>query len=178
MKIGYIASSLSSGDGWARYAHGLSGAVGKLPDITTKIITSVDSDVEGDDIFKVLPSHLTFRILDQFKVFYQCLKHFNDCDIIHALYEKPMIGAAFASQIIGDRYVMTLHGTYSIPPTGYSPKDVVKRWLMKKSHDISRITTTGSFNTEARLRAILPNIKESRFIPNGVDGSIFKPRPE
>jgi dTDP-4-amino-4,6-dideoxygalactose transaminase/glycosyltransferase involved in cell wall biosynthesis len=178
MKIGYIASSLSSGDGWSRYAQGLSGAVIKLPDITIKTITSVDSDVEADNIFKVLPSHLTFRAVDQLKVFYQCLKHFNDCDIIHILYEKPMIGAAFASRIIGAHYIMTLHGTYSIPPIGYSPKAIIKRWLMGKAHDISRITTTGSFNTEARLRAILPNVKESRFIPNGFDDKIFKPRPD
>ena len=178
MKIGYIASSLSSGDGWSRYAKGLSDAVAKLPDISVKIITSVDSDVEGDNIFKVLPTHVTFRPLDQLKVFYQCLRHFNDCDIVHVLYEKPMIGAAFASRLIGAKYIMTLHGTYALPPTGHGPKAVIKRWLMGKAHDISRITTTGSFNTEAKLKAILPNIKESRFIPNGVDGSVFKPRPE
>lgn len=178
MKIGYIASALGQSDGWSQYAGGLVSAVAKLPDISVKIITSVNSDVERDNIFKVLPAYMTFRPWDQIKVFYQCLKHFNDCDIIHALYEKPMIGAAFAAKIIGAKYIMTLHGTYTLPPTGHSPKDIIKRWLMGKAHDISRITTTGSFNTEARLRAILPNIKESRFIPNGVDGAIFKPNPE
>lgn len=178
MKIGYIASSLSSGDGWSHYAQGLTAAVSKLPDISVKIITSINSDVEGDNVYKVLPSHLTFRPWDQLKVFFRCLKHFNDCDIIHVLFEKPMIGAALASHLIGARYIMTLHGTYALPPTGWSPKAVIKRWLMKKAHDISRITTTGSFNTEAKLRAILPNIKESRFIPNGVDGNVFHPRPE
>ena len=178
MKIGYIASALGQSNGWSQYADGLINAVVKLPDISLKIITSVDSNVEADNIFKVLPAHVTFRPWDQFKVFYQCLKHFSDCDIIHILYEKPMIGAAFASRLIGARYIITLHGTYTLPPTGHSPKTLIKRWLMKKSHDISRITTTGSFNTEAKLRAILPNIKESRFIPNGVDDKIFQPRPE
>lgn len=178
MKIGYIASSLSSGDGWSRYAQGLSGAVAKLDGITTKIITSADSEVEGDNIYKVLPSHLTFRPLDQLKVFYYCLKYLNDCDLIHILFEKPMLGAAFASRLIGTRYVMTLHGTYAVPPSGHGFRAVIKRWLMKKAHSIAQINTTGSFNTEARVRAVLPNIKEVRFIPNGVDGSIFHTRPE
>ncbi len=178
MKIGYIASSLSSGDGWSRYAQGLTGAIAELPDITVKIITSADSDVEADNVFKVLPSHVTFGFIDQLKVFYQCLKHFGDCDIVHVLYEKPMVGAAFASRFIGARYVMTLHGTYAIPPTGYNPKAVAKRWFMRAAHALSQMTTTGSSHTEAKLREVIPNIKESRFIPNGVDGKVFKPRTE
>lgn len=178
MKIGYIASALGQSNGWSQYAEGLTNAVAKLSGVSIKIITSVDTDVEGNNVFKVLPSHLTFRIYDQIRVFYYCLKYFNDCDVIHVLYEKPMIGAAFASRLIGAKYLITLHGTYALPPTGYSPKAVIKRWLMGKAHNISRMTTTGSFNTEARLRTIFPNIKECRFIPNGVDGNIFKKNSE
>jgi len=177
MKIGYIASSLGQSNGWSQYASGLTAAMSKLPDISIKILTSVDSDVEASNIYKVLPGHVTFRFLDQLKVFFNCLRYLNDCDVIHILYEKPMIGAAFASKLIGAKYVMTMHGTYALPPTGRSPKALIKKWLMSKAHDISTITTTGSFSTESKLRAILPNIKECRFIPNGVDGAVFKPNP-
>lgn len=174
MKIGYIVSSLSKGDGWARYGQGISKTASQMPGTKVVVLTSRNDEVsETDNIHKVLPSKLTFSPLNQLAVFLNCLRFFRGCDIIHTCFEPPMIGAALASRFLGASLVMTLHGTYAIPPNGKSFKDFIKRQLMAFAYGTAKVTTTGSFNTENRVRAVVSSMKECRFIPNGYDSNVF-----
>ncbi len=173
MKIGYITQGLGRGHGGSQYATGITEAVSRLPGFKVKVVTAIDSNIEGLDVFKVLPIHHTYKISHQLAVFYYCLSYLRDCDILHTTFEQPVIGVALASLITGAKFVMTLHGTYAVPPTGYSPKSLIKRSLMRFAHRISAKSTTGSFNTERRVKELIPEMKECRFIPNGYDSKTF-----
>jgi phosphatidylinositol alpha-1,6-mannosyltransferase len=175
MRIGYITSSLSEGAGWSIYSRGVFQFASALPNNVVVALTSKNSEVEETKrVHKVLPPHLTFKLSDQFKVLYYCLKYFRGFDIIHTCYEPPMIGAALASRLLGATYVMTIHGTYAVPPEGLKPKIFIKRQLMKFAYHTAKKLTSGSANTEKRVRRIFPKIAECRFIPNGFDPEVFK----
>ena len=179
MKIGYLTTPLGQAGGWALYARGVIESVSQLPD-TTVIVLAGSHNIflpQHITLIPVLEDHITYSFKDQCKVFFQCMKYLKGCDVVHLTFEKPMIGAALACRILGATLVMTLHGTYSVPPSGRSFKDVMKRSFMRFAYKTAAITTTGSFNTEDRVREIIPELPECRFIPNGVDSRVFKKDP-
>lgn len=171
IKIGYLTTSLSASPkagGVERYSKSLVKSVSKLADV--KALTHI-----GDNL-NVLPKP-SFKPLAQLKVFYQCLKHFKRCDIIHSLIERYSIGAALACTLLNAHLVVTLHGTYAIPPKGKSIKETIKRIMMKYMYGKVSIATTGSLFTEKKVREIV-NFGECRFIPNGVDDKMFYKIPD
>lgn len=173
LKIGFITSSLSSEDGWGRYSKSLIESVSKSEDVSV-ITEKMGNDTSLTNIYPRLP-HFGFDIGIQVKVFLNVLKYFRDCDVIHSLIEPFAPGAALASKLIGAKFIMTLHGTYSVPPSGFS----MQGFLIKFALRSTRMTTTGSKYTEIKARERV-KFGECIFIPNGVDNKVFfsnqKPR--
>jgi glycosyltransferase involved in cell wall biosynthesis len=181
MKIGYITSPLTIGGGWALYAKGLIKAVGSLEGNEVIALAPIDSVGQFEapiKLYPVLPLKTTFGPYQQWLIFRATMKYLKGCEVIHITYERPMIGAALAARFLGARLVMTLHGTYALPPKGGSLKKIIKRELMRFAYKTAAITTTGSFNTAERVREIIPELPECRFIPNGYDDAVFKRYPE
>jgi glycosyltransferase involved in cell wall biosynthesis len=97
------------------------------------------------------------------------MRHFRNVEIIHALVETYAPGAALAALLMRKKLVMTLHGTYSVPPRGWSRYSL----LLRFAYRIAAHTTTGSFGTEEKVRAAGAHLPRCEFIPNGVDEKIF-----
>lgn len=176
MKVGFIAPSFAIAGGWSIYARGVSKAVADVSGNSVVVITSTESPDALPNyiaVRKVLPVELTFSPIDQIRVFWACLQYFRGCDIIHSTYEKPMVGASLAALVLRIPFVVTVHGTYAVPPEESTVKAIIKRSLMRMAYGIAAITTTGSFNTEQRVRALAPRLPECRFIPNGYDEATF-----
>jgi phosphatidylinositol alpha-1,6-mannosyltransferase len=174
IKIGYVTTTISPEDGWGRYSGSLIGAVSKrLNVIVVASRVSIKKDVDSKtQAYNVLPD-ATFRPTTQLKVFFYCIKYLKDVNVIHSLVEPFSPGAALAAYFLRVPFIMTLHGTYSIPPRSFS----IKRILMKYMYNRVTIATTGSPYTEKKVRDIL-NFGECRFIPNGVDDNIFYKIPK
>ncbi len=169
MKIGFITSSLSSEDGWGRYSKSLVEAVARHAEVV--VITHKDTKNETDlpQVFAELP-RFSFHPKVQFATYTSCMKHFQGCDLVHSLVEPFAPGAAFASKKLGAKFLMTLHGTYSVPPTQWYS---LHRWLLCYALKSTAMTTTGSSYTEKKTREQV-QFGECRFIPNGVDDALFR----
>ena len=172
IKIGFLTSSLSAEDGWGRYSRSLAEAMAKNAEV--KVLTQFDAPNETrlERVYAGLP-RWDYKLPTQFKVFFKTLKYFRDCDIIHSLIEPYAPGAALASRLLGAKFVMTLHGTYAVPPLNLS----LERLFLKLAYKIAAITTTGSAFTETKVRRRI-KFGECRFIPNGVDPKEFYRLPD
>ena len=173
LKIGYVTTSLSSIDGWGRYSKSLVEAVSTKAE--TIVLTANRSNNESKkniSVYDVLPVP-SFHPVVQLKVLWYSLVYFRKCDVVHSLVEAYSPGLALASYLLGSKLIMTLHGTYAVPPTKFS----IKKLLMRIAYSRVLIATTGSKYTEQKVREIV-NFGECRFIPNGVDDQIFYRLPE
>lgn len=168
IRIGYVTTSLSSVDGWGRYSKSLVESVSKKTDTVVMITEGAQNECSSDiPVYSVLPK-CTFHPIAQMRVFLRALKYFKGCDVVHSLVEPYSPGLALASILLRARLVITLHGTYSVPPRNFSLKKLLM-WIVYKR---VKIATTGSIYTEKKVREIV-SFGECRFIPNGVDDSIF-----
>lgn len=171
-KIGYLTTSLSCEAGWERYSRSLAESISKYADV--RVLTQSDA-VNETKISRVYPKlpHWNYEFLTQLRVFFNTLKYFKGCDIIHSLIEPFSPGAALASKLLGARFIMTLHGTYAVAPENFS----LERVFLKIAYKIAALTTTGSSFTETKARRRM-KFGECRFIPNGVDPKKFYRLPE
>ncbi len=174
LKIGYLTSSISSAGGWDSYSKGV---VKSLSKITNVIVltreNSVNDEVNGINIIKTLPKKdNSYNFLIQIKVFFKTIKYLRNCDVIHSLIEPYAPGAALASFFLRIPFFLTFHGTYAIPPKGYSLKNIAKRNLMRMMYSIASIVTTGAERNAKFIQEVI-QLGEYRFIPNGVDPDIF-----
>ncbi len=173
LKIGYVTSSLSSHGGWDRYSKGIIESAAKQVD--TVVLTRKDASNENDTlkIHKVLPTKdNSFNLKTQLNVFLNSLKYFRGCDGIHSMMEPFAPGAALASVFLGIPFFLTIAGTYSVPPRGYSPKDFVKRQLMKLMYKRASLVATGSLKNIELIEQVV-KLKFWKFIPFGVDPKTF-----
>lgn len=183
LRIIYVATSVSSEDGFGRYSKSIAETVATVADVKILICKNAKNEITDRrvDVFKVLPDknldlsgRLAHQAIVQFKIFYRLLRFARDCDIVHALAEPFAPAAAFASFLVGARFVMTLHGNYAVPPKKWwSPQRIAMQYAYRRA----AITTSGSLGTERRAREIV-DFGECRFIPNGVDSRIFHVLPD
>ncbi|OGD68224.1 hypothetical protein A2996_02165 [Candidatus Campbellbacteria bacterium RIFCSPLOWO2_01_FULL_34_15] len=167
IKVGYVTSSLAHENGWGRYSESLIRSVNKKSSVIVLTPKSFEYKEDNMKVHNVLPE-VSFRPLTQIKVFLFCLKYFRQVDIIHSLVEPYAPGVALAAFFLRVPFVVTMHGTYSIPPTNFSFKKILMNYMYKRV----TIATTGSPFTEKKVREIV-SFGECRFIPNGVDDAIF-----
>src|SRR3989344_2256683 len=174
LKVGYITSSLSSAGGWDRYYKGVIKAISKLAEVSVLTRSDAKNDsLEGVKIYPVLPvKDNSFNPGVQFSVFRKSLKYLRGTDVIHSLIEPFAPGAALAAKFCGAGFFLTFHGTYAIPPKGLSPKNFLKRNLMRMMYRLSSISTTGSSKNAKLIEEVMP-VGEWRFIPNGYDPEMF-----
>lgn len=172
LRIGYLTTSLSCDAGWERYSRSLAESVSKYADV--RVLTQFDATNETK-ILKVYPKlpHWNYEFLTQLSVFFNTLKYFKGCEVIHSLIEPFSPGAALASKLLGAKFIMTLHGTYAIAPEKLS----LERIFLKFAYQIAALTTTGSAFTEIKARRRV-KFGECRFIPNGVDPKEFYRLPD
>jgi phosphatidylinositol alpha-1,6-mannosyltransferase len=170
-KIGFVTSSVVMDDGWGRYSRSL--VKGVAESVQVAVLTSGEYDKTCFfSVWPVLPAP-SFSPLVQVKTFFYILKYLRDCDVIHSLVEPYMPAVALASIILRVPCILTMHGTYAVPPKNFS----MKKLMMKFAYRTALITTTGSPQTEQKVREVV-KLNECRFIPNGVDSDIFKVLPE
>jgi len=168
LKIGYVTTSLSSIDGWGRYSKSLVEAVAPKAEVVVLTTAQTVNESEPNIFVKEVLPEPGFHPVVQLKVFWNAVKYFRGCDVVHSLVECYSPGLALASYLLGSKLIMTLHGTYSVPPAKLS----IKKILMLIAYRRVSIATTGSKYTEQKVREIV-NFGECRFIPNGVDDKIF-----
>lgn len=169
ISVGYLTTSLSSEGGWGRYSKSLIESVAKSVEVKT-VLTFKNAVNETNSVkcIKVLPTPM-YHPVAQIKIFYYTFKHLRQCDVIHSLVEQYAPGAALACFLLRKHLVITLHGTYAVPPKKWN----VKRVIMQFMYRVADITTTGSKYTENKVREVIPKLGECRFIPNGVDDKLF-----
>jgi glycosyltransferase involved in cell wall biosynthesis len=182
MKVGVVTSSLSPAGGWDRYSRFTSEAVSKLAD-EVRVLTLKDAKNEECPfkVYKVIPS-IRFHPWVQFKIFLAVLKYLRGCDVIHTMVVPVAPGTAVACWLIRAKLVITMHGTYAIPPF---QKDFLQkekglsiiRLFLRIAYRTASIVTTGSYRTEAKVRE-RTYLGECRFIPNGVSPVRFPYKPE
>lgn len=168
MHIGYLTTSLASDGGWGRYSKSLVESIMPHADVTVLMWKDGPNESKTLSVDQILPP-FDFSFSTQLKVALACLRHFRDKDIIHSLVEAYAPGAALAAWLMRKTFVMTLHGTYSIPPTGFNRHGI----LLRLAYRIATHTTTGSFGTAEKVRAAGARLTRCEFIPNGVDEHIF-----
>jgi len=173
LKIGYVTSSLSSNGGWDRYSKGIIKSMSKLAEVIVLTRKNAINELNGVEIRKVLSeidNHFNLRI--QINVFLNALKYLRNCDAIHGMMEPFAPGAALAARMMGKKFFLTFHGTYAIPPKGYSLRALIKRNLMRLMYKLTAISTTGAPRNVKWIEEVMP-IGECRIIPNGADPEIF-----
>lgn len=168
MHIGFVTSALSSDDGWARYSKSLIESVVKHANVSVLVEKNVANESKLPNVFQVLPPS-SFHPRVQLQVYKNVKKHLKGADLVHSLIEPFAPGAAKGAKSIGAKFLMTLHGTYSVPP---SNPFSVRRFLLKYAYHATSMTTTGSKYTEQKTREQV-KFGECRFIPNGVDTASF-----
>ncbi|MDB5237308.1 MAG: hypothetical protein JWL88_410 [Parcubacteria group bacterium] len=168
MRIGYLTTSLSSHDGWGRYSKSLIESVAKHASVIALTWRGGENESKEIAAHPVLPPS-GFSLVTQIGAFFSCMRYFRDVDVIHSLVETYAPGAALAALLMRKTFVMTLHGTYSIPPRGFGRHSIFLRFAYK----VAAHTTTGSFGTEEKVGEAGVKLKGCRFIPNGVDEITF-----
>ncbi|OGZ03634.1 MAG: hypothetical protein A2604_00925 [Candidatus Liptonbacteria bacterium RIFOXYD1_FULL_36_11] len=154
-------------DGWGRYSRSL--VKGVAENVQVAVLTSGKYDKTCSFlVWPVLPAP-AFNPLVQIKTFFYILKYLRDCDVIHSLVEPYMPAVALASRVLKIPCILTMHGTYAVPPKKFS----IKKLMMKFAYLTAPIVTTGSPQTENKVREVV-KLNECRFIPNGVDADTFK----
>ena len=173
MKIGFITSALSAAEegGWGRYSRSLIESVARHADVVVLTQQGSKNESSLEHVYAGLPP-FSFKPSVQWSVFQNAKKYFKDCDAVHVLIEPFSPGAALACKFLGAKFLMTLHGTYSVPPTGLS----LQGFFLKFALQSAALTTTGSKQTEMRAREQV-QFGECRFIPNGVDLESFHSLP-
>ena len=171
LKIGFVTTSLSSEDGWGRYSKSLVESMSKFSDVSV-ITQRKDNHTYLSRVFPVLPD-FGFNIITQAVVFFNVMRYLRHCDIIHSLVEPFAPGTALAGKLVGAKFIMTLHGTYSLPPERLNMQSLLIRYALKATD----LTTTGSKYTETKARKRV-KFSECIFIPNGVDPKQFYHIPE
>lgn len=166
--IGYLTTNLSSDDGWGRYSKSLVESMVPYANIAVLMWKDGANESKILSADRILPNS-GFSFLGQLRVALTCLRHFRDRDIIHSLVETYAPGAALAALLMRKTFVMTLHGTYSVPPRGFNRHGV----LLRFAYRVTAHTTTGSFGTEEKVRSAGVRLRRCEFIPNGVDENIF-----
>jgi glycosyltransferase involved in cell wall biosynthesis len=172
MRIGFLTTSLSNEGGWGRYSKSLIEAVSAHAEVTVLTMKHAENSTGLQDVHACLP-RIGFHPLLQCHIFFETLHYLRGCDIVHALVEPYAPGAALAARLLRKRFVMTLHGTYSAPPPGWS----FHRFFLRRALRTAVLTTTGSRRTEERAREVTA-FRECRFIPNGVDTETFRLEPD
>jgi glycosyltransferase involved in cell wall biosynthesis len=170
LTIGYLTSSMSNFDGWGRYSRSLIESVSQHA--TVRVLTDASAKNESSVVAAAVLPPMQLTLLTQLKVFVAVLRYLRGCDVIHSLVEMYAPGAALAARLLGIRFVMTLHGTYAVPPKGLSMQGMLIRFALKTA----ALTTTGSRYTEVKARRRV-KFGECRFIPNGVDPKEFHVLP-
>ncbi len=174
LKIGYLTSSLSNQGGWDRYSKGLIKSMAKLAEVS--VLTRRDArndNLDGIKIYPVLPvKDNSFNPKIQASVFFKVREYLKDRDVIHNLIEPYAPGAALAARSNGIKFFLTFHGTYAIPPKGLSPKNFLKRNMMRIMYRLASISTTGSAKNAKLIEEVMP-VGDWRFIPNGYDPEMF-----
>lgn len=168
MRIGFVTSALSSDDGWARYSKSLIESVAKHADVSVLVEKDAANESTLPNVYRVLPPS-SFHPRVQWNVCGNVQKYLKGCDLVHSLIEPFAPGAAFGANRIHAKFLMTLHGTYSVPP---SNPFSIRRALLKYAYRSTAMTTTGSKYTEQKTREQV-KFGECRFIPNGVDTESF-----
>ena len=172
MIIGYLAKELSYSHGTARYARSLVEVMSVRHEVVVLTASTYKNETKVKTVHQVL-SEPIFHPLAQIKTFFQVLRFFRQCDIVHVLVEQYGPGAALACHILDIPFTMTMHGTYAVPPEKLSLKKVMMRYLYWRID----IGTTGSLYTEKKVKEIV-SMGECRFIPNGVNLEKFHPLSE
>ncbi len=168
IRIGYLTTSLASDGGWGRYSKSLAESIASHADVKVLLWKDGPNESRTLSVDHVLPP-FEFSFSTQLKVAWACLRYFRDRDIIHTLVEVYAPGAALAAWLMRKKFVITLHGTYSIPPRGFNSQGI----LLRFAYRVAAHTTTGSFGTAEKVRATGARLKRCEFIPNGVDDQVF-----
>jgi len=172
MKIGFLTTSMSGQDGWGRYSKSLVEAASRFAEVEVLTAEKPAEDFPFP-VHPVLPAP-GYRPLAQLRVFLAAKRFFHGCDLIHSLVEPYAPGAGLASRFLGAKFLMTLHGTYSVPSRSLLS---FAHWGMKIAYRCVDMTTTGSLQTEQKARERM-TFGECRFIPNGVDAVVFRVLPD
>lgn len=177
MRILFLTSEFGYGyGGWERYSRGVVSSARAFADVEVFVLRK-KTGVEDPAVHEVLPE-ATFTLKTQIRVFRNVFRELRrgSYDVVHSLIEPYAPGAALASWICGVPFVMTLHGTYSVKPTGWGTTSIIRRILTPLTYRLATIVTTGSLGTEERVRKEM-YLPECRFIPNGVDSDVFHQIP-
>lgn len=179
LKIGFVATSLSSFGGWDRCAMGVIPAMAEIADV--KVLTRVDLKNEITDprveMHAVLPGSISYSFRNQWKVFKEVMKYHKDCDVLHTMMEPYHPAVAFAGFLLRKPVFLTLAGTYAVPPRGYSPKAIVKRMVMQFMYAQTSMIASGSERAYTRAGEVV-KMGPWRFIPNGINIEEFHKIPE
>jgi len=175
MKIGCLTSSISYTGGWDTLSKGIIGEVAKYHDVTVLTARGTHNDISPYPIYSVLPSkYISFGLINQFKVFFQCLKYFKESDVIHVFIEPFAPGAALASKFLDIPLLITLAGTYSAIPKNGGFRGFIKRTLMKFMYRQASFIATGSYKNIELIEEVMPLGNKWQFIPFGVDLQKFR----
>lgn len=172
MRIGFVTTALSSAEegGWGRYSRSLIESVACSEEVCTVMQRQSRNDSSLQNVHRVLP-RFSFSPFVQLRVFISVIRYCRGCDVVHCLIEPFAPSTALACVVIRAKFTMTLHGTYAVPP-----KRGFTRFMLKFAYKHAKIVTTGSPQTEEKVRESVP-LNECRFIPNGVDEAEFHQLP-
>ena len=174
-KIGVVTSSISYHGGWDTLSKGIVGAIAKKHDVVTLTAKGQENDPVPYPIHAVLPPHyINFGLGNQWRVFWQCLKYFRDCDAIHTFIEPFTPGAALASRVLGIPLFITLAGTYCVIPKKGGLRGFAKRTIMKLMYRQASFIATGSYKNIELIEEVMPLNDKWEFVPFGGDPDKFK----
>lgn len=173
MRVLYITTAVSSAEqgGWGRYSQGVAESVAAHAEVV--VLTQKHSTHTSalQDVRPVLPK-FGFGFVAQWRTFLAVLQHGRSCDVLHVLVEPYAPATALANLFLRKTLVLTLHGTYSVPPARFGWRKLLVSFALRSASS----TTTGSTYTEQKARERV-QFGECRFIPNGIDTQAFHRLP-
>jgi len=146
-------------------------AVAKHADVVVVSSARQENASSLPHVHAVLPA-VSLHPAVQLSTYATVRKCCRGCDVLHSLVEPLAPATALAAHVSRIPFIMTLHGTYAVPSSRWSWQGM----LMRFAYRTARLTTTGSLQTEQKVRACVP-LGECRFIPNGVDPEAFHELP-
>lgn len=175
--IGFITDGLSSRGGMERYSSFMVGSYMRHPEVSRVTVITLKHTKNDPSEAKVYNEIISGRYgpKTQISVFWASMKHLRSVDVIHCAIETFGPGAALAALIMRKPFFITLAGTYSVPPKGYSLRAIVKREMIRFMYrNAAQILTMSERNT--RLINEVMTVKNWTFTPNGVDIAYFPMR--
>jgi len=168
-RIGFVTTSVVPNDGWGRYSCGVITSISALEECVV-VTNSSDNGVSEFGYYIHPIRFLDLNFLKTLQSYNKIKRTLKGCELVHGLNEKTIGLLLYLKLTTKKKIFLTLHGTYA----QVSLKVPFTACIKLLTYLLADGITSGSQHTINSIP--LGSVrKKIRFIPNGVDTTLFFP---